>query len=1078
MRGLGLLLAVLVRAPSLSPNPLALSSSKGCPASVRCTETQGFDKLSLSGFGEQTDQASQQAGMALPAPRTLDDFSDTSRWEARASDGVTGTARPFEGGLRLDYDFARGSGYAFIRRALPLELPDNFEIRFRLRGAGPANVLEMKLTDASGDNVWWHRRADYMPPGAWQTIQVKRRQIDFAWGPTQDRTLRRAAGIEFVVAAGSGGGRGWIAVDDLEIVPLPVPPDVPPAIVAIADRGDGAALAADGDRATAWTAHAGRTIVFDLGYRREFGGLVLRWLPGRHASAYRVQLSDDRRAWRDVWSVQEANGGSDWIRLEESEARYVRIRLAGGPRDAGPDAVVALAELEVRPLAFGASTNAFVQAMAAEAPRGAFPRGYVGEQNYWTLVATPQGGDSGLMDEGGAVEVGRAGFSVEPFVLDGERLIGWADVEPEQSLAEDRLPIPSVRWRRHGWSLSTTAFATTDGIAWLHGRYVLRNEGRAPRELTLVLAVRPFQVNPPQQFLNIRGGVSPVRRLDFQGRVLRVNGTHALTLSAAPDRVVSPDFASGLQSEALFRTSGDPAVRDHGVSSAVHAEDGLASGAYLYRLRLAPGESRTIGWTAPLAEAPPRAAVPSARVEDAAADWRAALGDVRITGPPAVRPAIDTLYTALAHVLATREGAALRPGSRSYARSWIRDGAMMSTALLRMGIVEPVDRYLRWYAPSQYPSGKVPCCVDARGADPVPEHDSHGELIHLVAQLHLYAPDMARLREMWPRVRAAADHIEALRQSTRIGANRAGRNRPLFGLLPPSISHEGYSAKAAYSYWDNFWALTGLKDAVWLALELGRADEAALLDRRVEDYRGELLASITATRTVHGNAFIPGAADLGDFDATSTTIALSPGGEQHRLPQDMLAATFERYWQESLSRMEGGSEWRDYTPYEWRNVGALVRLGQRERALAMVAFFMAHRRPAAWNQWAEVVGRLPREARFIGDMPHGWVASDYIQAMLDMLAYERFDDQAMVLAAGLPDRWLADQGVGVERLRTPYGALSFRLRLAGNARLIDYALDGDLPPGGMVLASPDGEHRLPGRQGSVRIPLSGDTLSP
>ena len=36
--------------------------------------------------------------------------------------------------------------------------------------------------------------------------------------------------------------------------------------------------------------------------------------------------------------------------------------------------------------------------------------------------------------------------------------------------------------------------------------------------LDLVLAIRPFQVNPPQQFLNITGGVSPIRTLAWRRR--------------------------------------------------------------------------------------------------------------------------------------------------------------------------------------------------------------------------------------------------------------------------------------------------------------------------------------------------------------------------------------------------------------------------------------------------------------------------------------------------------------------------------------------------------------------------------
>ena len=63
------------------------------------------------------------AAPGVPQTRMLDDFSTSSRWRAAASDGVTASGTAFEGGLRLDYDFTKGSGYAFLRRELPLDLP-------------------------------------------------------------------------------------------------------------------------------------------------------------------------------------------------------------------------------------------------------------------------------------------------------------------------------------------------------------------------------------------------------------------------------------------------------------------------------------------------------------------------------------------------------------------------------------------------------------------------------------------------------------------------------------------------------------------------------------------------------------------------------------------------------------------------------------------------------------------------------------------------------------------------------------------------------------------------------------------
>ncbi len=109
----------------------------------------------------------------------------------------------------------------------------------------------------------------------------------------------------------------------------------------------------------------------------------------------------------------------------------------------------------------------------------------------------------------------------------------------------------------------------------------------------------------------------------------------------------------------------------------------------------------------------------------------------------------------------TRDGPVLRPGTRSYGRSWIRDGAMIAEALVRLGHANIAADYLRWFAPHQFENGKVPCCVDSRGADPVPENDSNGELIFLAAEVFRYTGDRALLESVWPHVKAAVRYMDA-----------------------------------------------------------------------------------------------------------------------------------------------------------------------------------------------------------------------------------------------------------------------------------------------------------------------------
>ncbi|TMH08418.1 MAG: hypothetical protein E6H67_01460 [Betaproteobacteria bacterium] len=173
--------------------------------------------------------------------------------------------------------------------------------------------------------------------------------------------------------------------------------------------------------------------------------------------------------------------------------------------------------------------------------------------------------------------------------------------------------------------------------------------------------------------------------------------------------------------------------------------------------------------------------------------------------------------------------------------------------------------------------------------------------------------------------------------------------------------------------------------------------------------------------------------------------------------------TYEQYWHEFVDRRDGKKAWDEYTPYELRMVGTFVRLGWRDRAHELLPFFLAGRRPAAWNQWAEVVGQDPRKVRFLGDMPHGWVASDFIRSLLDVFAYEREADHALVLAAGVPREWLTASGVAVKGLRTPYGRLSYTLKKQADRVTLRLAAGSRLPPGGFVFIWPEDQPPPPAR---------------
>jgi hypothetical protein len=987
----------------------------------------------------------------------LDDFETPSPWTLIASDDVQATLRPVDGdhgrALCIDFDFGRVTGYVAARRTLPIEFPARYELALRVRGNALPNALQLKLVDATGANVWWGRKNEFRAPPDWQSLRFRQREIEFAWGPAPDRALRRSAAIELVIASGSGASKGSVCFDRLELRELPASAAMPAptATAASALPGHEATNAVDGRPATDWqpvaTRAAAAVLTVDYGVPREFGVLALRWRSGAAASRYAIALSDDGEHWRDVRRVDRARGDLQSHWLPDSEARFVRISV-----DEPAAKVVALAELELRA---PVDANAFFAELAKEAPRGRYPRAYLGQQTYWTVLGVDGGRTASLLSEDGVLEPVPGVGALEPFLIVDGNVLAWADVRSSHTLQGGDLPMPSVHWRAGDLALDTSAFgAGTPDAAQALARYRVRNLGRDVRRVTLVLAWRPFQANPPTQFLAHPGGASAIDALDWDGQVLTVNGAPRLRALVAPSAVRLEPLAAGPVADWLREPRPSPAP--------MHLTDpaGFASAALLFDLRLDAGEEREVAVALPVDGAPtaPALADIAAAEARAVAHWRARLDRVRISGPAEVEEIARTLRTSLGHILVNRSAAALQPGARAYARSWIRDGALTSSALLRLGQDDVAREFLLWFAPFQFQSGKVPCCATARGADPVPEHDSDGEFAFAAADLWQYTRDEALARALWPHVRRAVEHMDALRRSERTPANLAPDRRAYFGLMPPSISHEGYSDEPAYSYWDDFWAATGYRSALELAQALGLADDATRIAGQRDEFLRDLLASISASTSFHGLDVLPGAADRGDVDPTSSTVALSPGGLLGTLPDALVRNTFERYWRDFSERSAGAKTWDAYTPYEWRNVGSLVRLGERERALQAMAFFYRDRRPSGWNQWAELVLRDAREPRFIGDMPHGWVASDHIRSVLDLFAYEHEGERSLVLAAGIPMAWFDGRGLALQDLRTPYGHLSWSgRRVTNNGRTvveIDVQPVRTQPPGGIELRGP------------------------
>ena len=911
--------------------------------------------------------------------------------------------------LRMDFDFKGGGGFVVARRVLSRPMPEEYSVNFRLRGHGAVNNLELKLVDATGQNVWRHVQKDLQLPQRWKRMKVDSRDIEFAWGPSGGGArLSNLGSMEVAIVAGEGGkGTVWIA--DVEIEDCG-PKQAPTATASSARPGFDAseALAGDGwkplpDDPRPW-------IAIDFIEPRTIGGLIVDWREHAPASGFRIRGSNTGMRWKILHAAASAGGERSYIYLPGVKTRFLRLEF---------DEPSAGASLRLQSFEFSRSIHAFWNNVAKGEKRGWHPRWLHGEQTLWTPLGTSNGLHCALMNEDGMVEVNQGSFSIEPMVWIGGGLFTWADVVSRQELQDDWMPVPSVIWETPQWRLRIRGEASSSQAVRV--RYRLENLTERALTARLFLLMRPFQVTPPWQSFREVGGVSPIRDLAYGGAVVCVNQTALIVPMSKPTGFAALNFDQGFMPSYLAGGS---------LPKSAQSRDpfGFATGALAFELSMPPLAAIETGVNSLTSVSSLGAArvLPS---DEPAFDWGARIAVAQWTGNDWMMDAIRAALTATAHILVTRSGPALQPGPRRYTRSWIRDGAMMSAALLRMGHGEEVRDFIRWYAPNQREDGFVPCCVDREGVDWLVEHDSHGELLALIADYYRFTSDRVLLEECWSHIDRAVGCIERL-----LGPD---------GLLPISVSHEGYLAQPVHSYWDDFWALRGLRDAVDLARAAGHEDCAQRWRTLCTRFSASVFASIEKTRADRKLDFIPGSIEWADFDPTATANAIYLLDVPDGLDRAAVERTFDKYLADWRAKRSGALAWSNYTPYEIRIIGALVRLGRRDAALELLRFFLSDRRPVPWNQWPEIAWRDRKAPAHVGDLPHTWIAGEYVLALRSLIAYEREADECLILAAGLAPEWMEGTGVRVDRMPTLYGMLSYSLRRL-EANTLRFQIDGGI----------------------------------
>ncbi|HEX8100280.1 MAG TPA: hypothetical protein VF660_08785 [Actinomycetota bacterium] len=506
-------------------------------------------------------------------------------------------------------------------------------------------------------------------------------------------------------------------------------------------------------------------------------------------------------------------------------------------------------------------------------PRGQLPFAANITHRNWTTVGNPEFPGKAIVDPAGLVTPWLDGWSLDWWVGTRE---GWRFPSRERELRQtlvDHVPVVETVMPVGGGEAVQRVFAVSED----QNLVVAEVENRTAHRIEVAFALRPY--NPE--------GLAVVRQIELRGHTVMTDGRPAVFLPDAPTRFLVSSFAHGDTARLVDkgRLAAEPGT--------IKDPEGLLQAASIYDV--GPGQSVRVamplevrGRTRTMAIGRQRLSRASAtpapapdvsvlrRARSVASEWgdRLRKEGMQVELPDAkLQAAVDANRASL---LLFHEGEEITSGPFTYRGFWFRDAAYQLAALDRWGFHREAERVLRSYPDRQRRSGSF--------TDGAKEWDAAGAAIWTIAEHHRFTNDPDFVEELAPSVR------QATRWLSRKLAARSRAGVGFRGLLPAGIAPDHLGPFDVY-YWDDFWALRGLRDAAELfrlavrpdngtpqSPETAKAARAArAADATADRLQKALFESIERTALKLGRRIIPAGPRRGvDAGMVANLVAVWP----------------------------------------------------------------------------------------------------------------------------------------------------------------------------------------------------------
>ncbi len=379
---------------------------------------------------------------------------------------------------------------------------------------------------------------------------------------------------------------------------------------------------------------------------------------------------------------------------------------------------------------------------------------------------------------------------------------------------------------------------------------------------------------------------------------------------------------------------------------------------------------------------------------------------------------IDRLYKAsMSNLLLLVDPGTITPGPTEYHRFWCRDAAYLISALDRAGYHDYAREALNQFIIRQRNDGFF---YSHEG-----EFDSNGEGIWVLSEHAKLTHDINWLESVYEPIEKAADWLIFSRNKEKKEAPK-GKENLVKGLLPPGFSAE-HLGPSDYFYWDNFWGVTGLREAAYIA-RLLQKEAAERLKKEYEMYLLDLYAS--TSKLFEKYQFLP----VGPFrECDSAIIANLCAYHPTKLwdsSNEILMKTAKTIYEKFT--FKGGFfhevAWNCYGTYLTMHLAQIFHEANDQEKVFEILNWLSKNQTCSMG-WAEGISPQTMQGG-MGDCPHGWASADWIHLLRNLFCTEGHDGSVKLLS-GMPLKYLK-KGVAASNLVTHFGGIDFTAKLVKN----------------------------------------------